>query len=48
LASEGCLISRQFQIGDIGTAAAMANAVHHAAGVRVRHLPIHLDKLLGG
>ncbi|UGQ08947.1 xanthine dehydrogenase family protein molybdopterin-binding subunit [Yinghuangia sp. ASG 101] len=30
----------------IGTAAAVANAVHHATGVRVRDLPITLDKLL--
>ena len=29
-----------------GTAAAIANAVHHATGVRVRDLPITLDKLL--
>jgi xanthine dehydrogenase YagR molybdenum-binding subunit len=26
--------------------AAVANAVHHATGVRVRDLPITLDKLL--
>jgi hypothetical protein len=26
---------------------AIANAVHHATGVRVRDLPITLDKLLG-
>ncbi len=30
----------------VGTAAAIANAVHHATGVRVRDLPITLDKLL--
>jgi xanthine dehydrogenase YagR molybdenum-binding subunit len=30
----------------VGTAAAIANAVHHATGVRVRELPITLDKLL--
>jgi xanthine dehydrogenase YagR molybdenum-binding subunit len=30
----------------IGTAAAVANAVYHATGVRVRDLPITLDKLL--
>ena len=30
----------------VGTAAAIANAVHHATGIRVRELPITLDKLL--
>jgi xanthine dehydrogenase YagR molybdenum-binding subunit len=30
----------------VGTAAAVANAVYHATGVRVRDLPITLDKLL--
>ncbi|MEV2238011.1 xanthine dehydrogenase family protein molybdopterin-binding subunit [Micromonospora sp. NPDC049891] len=34
------------EIGIVGTAAAIANAVHHATGVRVRELPITLDKLL--
>jgi xanthine dehydrogenase YagR molybdenum-binding subunit len=34
------------EIGIVGTAAAIANAVHHATGVRVRDLPITLDKLL--
>jgi xanthine dehydrogenase YagR molybdenum-binding subunit len=34
------------EIGIVGTAAAIANAVHHATGIRVRDLPIHLDKLL--
>jgi len=29
------------------TAAAIANAVYHATGVRVRDLPITIDKLLG-
>jgi xanthine dehydrogenase YagR molybdenum-binding subunit len=33
------------EIGIVGTAAAIANAVHHATGVRVRDLPITLDKL---
>ena len=28
------------------TAAAIANAVYHATGIRVRDLPITLDKLL--
>ncbi|HZO92374.1 MAG TPA: xanthine dehydrogenase family protein molybdopterin-binding subunit [Candidatus Baltobacteraceae bacterium] len=34
------------EIGMTGTAAAIANAVHHATGIRVRDLPIRLDKLL--
>jgi xanthine dehydrogenase YagR molybdenum-binding subunit len=34
------------EIGIVGTAAAIANAVHHATGVRVRDLPISLEKLL--
>jgi xanthine dehydrogenase YagR molybdenum-binding subunit len=34
------------EIGIVGTAAAIANAVHHATGQRVRDLPIRLDKLL--
>jgi xanthine dehydrogenase YagR molybdenum-binding subunit len=36
-------------IGEVsitGVAAAVANAVHHATGVRVRDLPITLDRLL--
>jgi xanthine dehydrogenase YagR molybdenum-binding subunit len=35
------------EIGMTGVAAAIANAVYHATGVRVRDLPITLDKLLG-
>lgn len=34
------------ELGIVGTAAAVANAVHHATGVRVRALPIRLDDLL--
>ncbi|MEU6658876.1 xanthine dehydrogenase family protein molybdopterin-binding subunit [Streptomyces sp. NPDC046821] len=34
------------EIGIVGTAAAVANAVWHACGVRVRDLPITLDKVL--
>ena len=34
------------EIGITGTAAAIANAVYHATGIRVRDLPITLDKLL--
>ena len=30
----------------VGVAAAIANAVYHATGKRVRDLPIRLDKLL--
>lgn len=36
------------EIGITGTAAAVANAVFNATGVRVRDLPITLDKLLHG
>jgi xanthine dehydrogenase YagR molybdenum-binding subunit len=35
------------EIGIVGAAAAIANAVYHATGVRVRDLPITPDKLLG-
>jgi xanthine dehydrogenase YagR molybdenum-binding subunit len=35
------------EIGIVGTAAAIANAVHHATGVRIRDLPIQPDRLLG-
>jgi len=35
------------EIGIVGTAAAIANAVHHAVGVRVRRLPITPDRLIG-
>jgi xanthine dehydrogenase YagR molybdenum-binding subunit len=34
------------EIGLAGTAAAIANAVHHATGVRVRELPIKIEHLL--
>ncbi|GAA1255541.1 xanthine dehydrogenase family protein molybdopterin-binding subunit [Pseudonocardia aurantiaca] len=33
------------EVGITGAAAAVANAVHHATGVRVRNLPIRLDTL---
>jgi xanthine dehydrogenase YagR molybdenum-binding subunit len=33
------------EIGIVGVAAAIANAVYHATGIRVRELPITLDKL---
>ena len=35
------------EIGIVGTAAAVANAVFHATGRRVRDLPIRLDRLVG-
>jgi xanthine dehydrogenase YagR molybdenum-binding subunit len=34
------------EIGLAGIAAAITDAVHHATGVRVRELPITLEKLL--
>ena len=34
------------EIGIVGVAAAIANAVYHATGRRVRDLPITLDKLV--
>jgi xanthine dehydrogenase YagR molybdenum-binding subunit len=34
------------EIGIVGTAAAVANAVHHATRIRIRDLPIRPDKLL--
>jgi xanthine dehydrogenase YagR molybdenum-binding subunit len=35
------------EIGIVGTAAAIASGVFHATGIRVRDLPIRLDKLVG-
>jgi xanthine dehydrogenase YagR molybdenum-binding subunit len=35
------------EIGIVGAAAAVVNAVHHATGVRVRDLPVMCDALLG-
>ena len=34
------------EIGIVGTAAAVANAIYHATGKRVRSLPITIDKIL--
>jgi xanthine dehydrogenase YagR molybdenum-binding subunit len=34
------------ELGNVGTAAAVANAVYHATGIRVRELPIRLEKLM--
>jgi xanthine dehydrogenase YagR molybdenum-binding subunit len=35
------------EIGIVGTAAAVANAIYHATGKRIRELPITIDKVLG-
>ena len=35
------------EVGIVGTAAAIANAAYHATGIRVRDLPLRLDKFLG-
>ena len=35
------------EIGLAGIAPAIANAVHHATGIRVRELPIRIEDLLG-
>jgi xanthine dehydrogenase YagR molybdenum-binding subunit len=34
------------EIGIVGTAAAVGNAVHHATGIRFRRLPIRLDQVV--
>lgn len=34
------------ELGNVGTNAAVANAVYHATGKRIRELPIRLEKLL--
>jgi xanthine dehydrogenase YagR molybdenum-binding subunit len=34
------------ELGNVGTAAAIANAVFHATGKRIRQLPIRLEKSL--
>ena len=34
------------ELGNVGTAAAIASAVYHATGVRVRHTPIRIEDLL--
>ena len=34
------------ELGNVGMNAAVANAVFHATGVRVRDLPIRMEKLL--
>ena len=35
------------EIGIVGTAAAVTNALHHATGVRFRDLPVTPDKVVG-
>ena len=35
------------EIGVVGTAAAIANAIYHATGIRVRDLPITVATILG-
>ena len=34
------------EIGTVGVAAEVANAVHNATGIRVRHIPITIENLL--
>jgi xanthine dehydrogenase YagR molybdenum-binding subunit len=34
------------ELGNVGTAAAIANAVYHATGKRIRQLPIRVEHLL--
>ena len=34
------------ELGIVGTAAAISNAAYHATGIRVRELPLTLDKFL--
>jgi xanthine dehydrogenase YagR molybdenum-binding subunit len=36
------------ELGNVGTNAAVANAVYHATGIRIRTLPIRLENLLSG
>ncbi|RUY62040.1 hypothetical protein EN962_34720, partial [Mesorhizobium sp. M7A.F.Ca.CA.001.09.2.1] len=35
------------ELGNVGTAAAVASAVYHATGKRIRDLPIRIDDLIG-
>ncbi|MBB2905469.1 xanthine dehydrogenase YagR molybdenum-binding subunit [Rhizobium sp. RAS22] len=36
------------ELGLCGVSAAIANAIHNATGIRLRHYPMTLDKLIGG
>lgn len=36
------------ELGLCGVSAAIANAIYNATGVRLRHYPMTLDKLLSG
>ena len=40
------IVSYLGEIGITGVAGALANAVYHATGRRIRELPITLDKLI--
>jgi xanthine dehydrogenase YagR molybdenum-binding subunit len=33
-------------VGEVGVAAAIANALYHATGKRIRKLPVHVEDLL--
>lgn len=35
------------ELANVGTAAAITNAIHHATGKRLRHLPVRMEELLG-
>ncbi len=34
------------ELGGVGTNAAICNAIHHATGIRIRELPVRIEKLL--